>query len=251
MRRAVGRLSVRLAVPRGTAARCTAACGAVGAARQGPAQQPASWWDGPRGIATSSAQDAQVSRASRASRTAAGATRVGRGTASSFEAEREARTIMKTLQSLRGAKRAAYFDSIAEQNKANIFHCNAMLGSCETPQQARKFLERMRGLGIMPDVVSYTAMMQIEIRCAGIGAAEALLREMMAEDPPVMPNVRTHLVLIEGHGKRVSRRKGGSRMSGRARSSRSPPCTVSCTSSRWSGGRNGSWREERLGRPGH
>ena len=110
--------------------------------------------------------------------------------------------IMKRLLSLRGAQRASFFDSIVEQNKANIFHCNAMLGSCATPQDARRFLERMYRLGVVPDVVSYTTMMQVEIRCSGIGSAEALLKEMMALDPPIMPNVRTHLVLIEGHGKR-------------------------------------------------
>jgi pentatricopeptide repeat protein len=34
-----------------------------------------------------------------------------------------------------------------------------------------------------------------------IGAAETLLKEMKTLEPPLMPNVRTHMVLIEGHGK--------------------------------------------------
>ena len=123
--------------------------------------------------------------------------------AASFAAGSEAYAIMRTLRSLKGEHKTAYFDSIAKQNKANIFHCNAMLAGCATPQRARDFLLRMRDLGIAPDVVSYTTIMQLEIKAPGgsIGAAEALFREMKALNPPIAPNVRTHMVLIEGHGK--------------------------------------------------
>jgi len=123
---------------------------------------------------------------------------------SAYDDGREARQIMMTLRSLRGEEKWAYFETVVRQNKANVFHCNAMLASCASPQQARDFMARMRSLGIAPDVVSYTSLMQLETKSAGgrLGAAEALLEEMKKCEPSVVPNVRTHMVLIEGHGKR-------------------------------------------------
>ncbi len=121
-----------------------------------------------------------------------------------YDEGREARQIMMTLRSLRGEQKRAYFETVVMQNKANVFHCNAMLASCASPQQARDLMARMRSLGIAPDVVSYTSLMQLETTSAAgrLGAAEALLEEMKKCEPPVIPNVRTHMVLIEGHGKR-------------------------------------------------
>lgn len=121
-----------------------------------------------------------------------------------YDEGREARQIMMTLRSLRGEQKRAYFETVVMQNKANVFHCNAMLASCASPQQARDLMARMRSLGIAPDVVSYTSLVQLETTSAAgrLGAAEALLEEMKKCEPPVVPNVRTHMVLIEGHGKR-------------------------------------------------
>ena len=121
-----------------------------------------------------------------------------------YDEGREARQIMMTLRSLRGEPKRAYFETVVMQNKANVFHCNAMLASCTSPQQARDLMARMRSLGIAPDVVTYTSLMQLETTSAAgrLGAAEALLEEMKKCEPPVVPNVRTHMVLIEGHGKR-------------------------------------------------
>lgn len=123
---------------------------------------------------------------------------------SSWKSVSESIAIMKKLQSLRGVEKAAYFDAVAKENKANVYHCNSILASCSSPRQGRDFLLRMHDLGIKPDAVSYTSMMQLETKTASgsIGAAEALFKEMKTLDPPLVTTVRTHLVLIEGHGKR-------------------------------------------------
>lgn len=77
--------------------------------------------------------------------------------------EDHARLITAKLKRLSGSDQRRFFDAVCQMGRANRFHFNTMISRQNHPDDGVALLNRMEGMSIVPDVVTYTSIIDLEV----------------------------------------------------------------------------------------
>ncbi len=76
----------------------------------------------------------------------------------------EAKLITAKIKRLEGQEKDRFFDAVCQMGRANPFHFNTMIASKTHPRDGANLLKRMERMTIAPDVVTYTSLIDMEVR---------------------------------------------------------------------------------------
>ena len=77
--------------------------------------------------------------------------------------EDHAKLITAKLKRLSGLEKIQFFEAVCKMGRANSFHFNIMISSKSDPKDGDILVERMEKMKILPDLITFTSLIDLEV----------------------------------------------------------------------------------------